>query len=88
MKDALGTEIEVGDLVAFATRDGDSSALGAGYVIEITPKGRIKIRRVINTSRYRNYQKLEPYHRPVVGVEFPERMAVIEKGHGQKNSTH
>lgn len=80
MKDALGKKIEIGDLVAFATWDCDASALGAGRVVAITPKGRIMIERVINTSRYRTYQELKPHHKKIVGCEFPERMAVIEKG--------
>ncbi|OQW34851.1 MAG: hypothetical protein A4E20_01355 [Nitrospira sp. SG-bin2] len=80
MKDALGKEIEIGDLVAFAVRDCNSSALGAGRVVDIRSNGRIMIERVINTSRFRLYQKLEPHHKKIVGCEFPERMAVIEKG--------
>ncbi len=80
MKDALGKDIAIGDLVAFAARDGDSAALGAGRVVEIKPNGRIMIERVINTSRYRDYQALKAHHRKVVGCEFPERMVVIEKG--------
>jgi hypothetical protein len=82
--DALGKEIEIGDLVCFAARDCDSSALGAGRVVAITPKGRIMIERVINTSRYRTYQKLEPHHKKIVGCEFPERMAVVEKWYVNK----
>ena len=75
MKDILGVDIEVGDTIAFATRNGDSAALGAGTVLKVD--GKVKVQKIIATSRYRNWQKLE---KPATAVlAYPERIVVVKK---------
>ncbi len=78
MRDCLNQEIQVGDTVGYAVRYGNSAAMGAGVVQEITETGTLVIRRLIRATPYSG-NKLGENDRLTVRISDSRRCVVVNK---------
>ncbi len=78
MRDCLNQEIQVGDTVGYAVRYGNTSAMGAGVVQEITDKGQLVLRRLIRATPYSG-NELDSEDRRTVRIGEVKRCIVVNK---------
>jgi len=75
MKDLIGHEIKPDDVIAYATRTGNSGGLHIGYIYEITKDDCAKVYVLESAWSDRNYKKLQK-----AKLIYEERIVLLDKG--------